>query len=158
MPHLGYLDNAPTRPLAANTTLSLPLYLAQMLAISTSAQTTLLNLSLPPSLSTNVLNALKASSKSVDLDAQAKNFYALGARMLDLFEEDEILDVLYETFRARAGDIGDFAGSVGGGGGVGGDGIDFLRGLDEWEKSLFKGKHDAVKAIKRWMEQVGKKS
>lgn len=158
VPHLGYLDNAPTRPLASDTTLSLPLYMAQMLAISTSAQTTLLNLSLPPSLSQNVLNALKASPRSVDLDAQAKNFYALGARMLDLFEEDEILDVLSETFRTRASDIGDFAGSVGGGSGIGSEGVEFLRGLDQWEKALFKGKHDAVKAIKRWMEQVGQKS
>ena len=49
---------------------------------------------LPPSLSQRVLNALKANARTVDLRAQAQHFYSLGARMLELFEEDEIADVL----------------------------------------------------------------
>jgi GINS complex subunit 3 len=102
----------------------------------------------------------------VDLRAQAQHFYALGARILDLFEEDEILDVLGETFRERAAEIGDHAknaggrggaaGGGGGGGGVGTEGVEFLRGLDEWERGLFRVAHDSARAMRTWMGEVKK--
>lgn len=49
---------------------------------------------LPTALSPRVLNALKADARTVDLRGQAAHFFSLGARMLDLFEEDEMVDVL----------------------------------------------------------------
>lgn len=114
-----------------------------------------------------MLNALKADPKSIDLRAQAAHFYALGARILDLFEEDEILDVLTETFRVRAVEIGDHAANAGagsraagGGGGVGvgvgTDGVEFLRGLDEMERGLFRVAHDSARAMRTWMGEVKK--
>lgn len=51
-------------------------------------------LDMPNALSTRVLNALRADPRNVDLRSQAPHFYNLGARMLDLFEEDEIVEVL----------------------------------------------------------------
>lgn len=83
--------------------------------------------------------------------------------MLELFEEEEVLDVLTEAWRARASEIGDFAGVGGGGGGagsglgVGSEGTEFLRGLEEWERRLFKGKHEGAKAGRKWMNEVAKK-
>jgi hypothetical protein len=68
----------------------------------------------------------------VDLRAQAQHFYALGARILDLFEEDEILDVLGETFRERAAEIGDHAKNAGGRGGAAGGGGGGGGGQREW--------------------------
>ena len=44
-----------------------------------------------------MINALKADPRTVDLRAQAPHFYALGARILELFEEEEIVDVLLEV-------------------------------------------------------------
>jgi GINS complex subunit 3 len=44
-----------------------------------------------------VLNALKANPRTVDLRALAPHFYELAARVLDLFEEDEIVDILTEV-------------------------------------------------------------
>lgn len=108
------------------------------------------------------MNALKADSKSVDLRAQAPNFFALGAKMLELFEEDNVLDVLTESFRTRALDIGDFAANAGGnnrtggGPGLGTDGVEFLRGLEESERQLFKTSHESAKALKGWMGDVKK--
>ena len=52
---------------------------------------------MPSALSDRVLNALKADPRSLDLRAQAPHFYNLGARMLELFEEDEIIDVLNQV-------------------------------------------------------------
>jgi GINS complex subunit 3 len=85
--------------------------------------------------------------------------------MLELFEEDELLDVLMETFRVRAAEIGDHAANAGGssraasgGGGVGmaTDGVEFLRGLDETERTLFKVAHDSARATRTWMADVKK--
>lgn len=52
---------------------------------------------LPSSLSSRVLNALKADPRTVDLRAQAPHFFSLGARMLELFEEEEMVDVLIDV-------------------------------------------------------------
>lgn len=102
------------------------------------------------------MNALKADAKSVDIRALCVNFYALGARILELFEEEEVCDVLMMAWRARAAEVADHArnaarGGAAGGGGVGRD-VEFLRGLDEGERGLFKVQHEAAKAMRDWME------
>ena len=48
-------------------------------------------------LSQRVVNALKADPRTIDLRSQAPHFYDLGARILELFEGDEIVDVLIEV-------------------------------------------------------------
>lgn len=128
-----------------------------MLAVSSSSTSkTLVTLGTPPSLTPRVLNALKADPKSVDLRALAQHFYALGARYLELFEEEEICEVLMESWRKRAGEISDHAGNSGGAGG-GTDGVEFLRGLDEGERGLFRAAHDSSKAMRSWMGEMKKK-
>jgi len=52
---------------------------------------------LPASLSSRVMNALKADPRTVDLRGQAPHFFTLGARMLELFEEEEMADVLADV-------------------------------------------------------------
>jgi GINS complex subunit 3 len=34
-----------------------------------------------------------------------------------------------------------------------GEGVDFLRGLDETERQLFRAAHDSAKAMKQWMAE-----
>lgn len=153
VPTLGYLTNNPSGPLKAQTTLPLPLWLSILLAVSSPTTTPLLSMSLPASLSPRVLSALRADPLTVDLRALSPHFFALGCRVLDLFEEDEILDVLEETWRVRAGEIADFAGS-GSAGGQGGE--DFLRGLEEGERALFRVAHEGSKAVKAWLGEMKK--
>jgi GINS complex subunit 3 len=57
----------------------------------------MVSLDFPVALSQRVINALKADPNTVDLRAQAPHFYALGSRILELFEEEEIVDVLLEV-------------------------------------------------------------
>jgi GINS complex subunit 3 len=59
----------------------------------------------PSALSPRVLNALKADPRTVDLRALAPHFYDLGARILELFEEEEMIEVLSDvpTTRRRHG-------------------------------------------------------
>jgi GINS complex subunit 3 len=163
VPGLGYLDNNVGHTLKTGTRVDLPLWLAEMLAVSSpSSSKALVTLDMPPALSPRVMNALKADPKSVDLRAQAQHFYSLGARMLDLFEEDEVLDVLTDAFRTRAAEIGDHAANAGiaaksgGGVGVGTEGVEFLRGLDEAERALFRAAHDSSRGVRAWLGDVKK--
>jgi len=106
------------------------------------------------------MNALKADAKSVDLRAQAQHFYGLSARISELEWVD--VELLMATFRKRAAEIGDHAANAGqsgrgGGGGLGGtDGVEFLRGLDEVERGLFRASHDGSKAMRVWMSEMKK--
>jgi hypothetical protein len=103
IPGLGYLEGNPGSAVTSGTKLELPLWLAEMLAVSANISTsTVLTLDLPSALSSRVLNALKADPRTLDLRSLAPHFYALGARMLELFEEDEVGEVLAEV--SRAGD------------------------------------------------------
>lgn len=134
-----------------------------MLAVSSpSASKSLATLDLPRSLEARVMNALKADPKTVDLRALAPHFYGLGTRILELFEEDDVCDVLMDSWRARAAEIADHASNAGGsrgtaGGGVGNvDAVEFLRGLDESERALFRAAHDSAKAMRVWMGEIKK--
>ena len=101
------------------------------------------------------MNALKADPRTIDLRALAPHFYNLSQRILELFEEEEMVDVLTnviffffffqpcsfllfksitnwrQTFRKRAAEISDHAHNPQG---ALGDGVEFLRGLDETER------------------------
>ncbi|KAI1002695.1 hypothetical protein K3495_g5504 [Podosphaera aphanis] len=152
-PRLGYLNNA-GHALKAGTHIELPLWLAEMLAVSSaSATTSLVTLDVPPCLAPRVMNALKADPLSVDIRALAQNFYGLGARILELFEDDEICDVLMRTWQARAAEIGDHASHAGA---MQRHGSDFLKGLDEAEKELFRASHESSKAMRVWMKEITK--
>lgn len=126
------MEGNPGAPIQQGTQLSLPLWLAEMLAVSqTPGAPPMTTLDLPTCLAPRVQNALIADPKSVDVRAQASHFYGLAARMLDLFEEDELTELLLRTLRGRAVGVADHAGSPRG---ATGDGVGFLRGLDELER------------------------
>lgn len=85
---------------------------------------------------------------------QSPHFYGVGVRMLDLFDESEVSAVLRRTFLVRAADVALHARKADEG--VGGQGQEFLRGLDEWERSLFRKGHEGVKSAKEWTDRVKK--
>ena len=58
-----------------------------------------------------------------------------------------------QTFKTRAADIADHAHNPRG---ALGDGADFLRGLDEMERQLFRSAHDSTKAMKGWVADLKK--
>lgn len=138
VPGLGFLDEDPGGDIPARTPLPLPLYLAILLAIQRLSPTSppLLSIDLPASLSSRVLNALKADPRTVDLRGLEVNFYEGAARVLELLEDEEegVGDVVSEAFKVRAAEIADHARNTSRGGGMGGEGEGFLRGLEEWER------------------------
>lgn len=54
----------------------------------------LVTLDIPSALSERVTNALKAEPRTVDLRSLAPNYYRLSERVLELFEEEEMVDIL----------------------------------------------------------------
>ncbi|EDN03675.1 predicted protein [Histoplasma mississippiense (nom. inval.)] len=79
------------------TRIDLPLWLGEMLAVGARTDSSpLVTLDLPSALSEKVMNALKADPRTVDLRSLAPHFYRLGVRILQLFEEEEMVDVLME--------------------------------------------------------------
>ncbi|KAI5920863.1 hypothetical protein F4810DRAFT_393344 [Camillea tinctor] len=161
---LGYLDHNPAQPLKAGTSVGLPLWLGELLALASRAPSSseedsksFISLNLPSSLSNEVMSALKADPRAVPLRDQSHNFYGLGTRMLDLFDEREICAILRKTFVTRAADIALHARKAGATEDMGiGGGEEFLRGLEEWERKLFKKAHDGTKGTKEWMEGIKK--
>ncbi|MCJ1367851.1 DNA replication protein [Acarospora aff. strigata] len=155
VPGLGYLDGNSGGDMKRYTRVEIPLWLGEMLAVSQPGGTApLVTLDLPNALSQRVLNALKADPKTVDLRALAPHFYGLGARILELFVEEEMVEVLSDAFQKRAAEIADHAHNPRG---ALGEGAEFLRGLDETERQLFRAAHDSAKAMRVWMGEMKKK-
>ncbi|KAK8214483.1 DNA replication complex GINS protein PSF3 [Phyllosticta capitalensis] len=144
---LGYLDGNAGQEIKQGTKVELPLWMGVTLAVSTPV---MVSLDLPAALSARVVNALKADSRTVDLRALAPHFFTLGAWMLDLFEEEELGEILAESFKARAKVIADQAHNPRG---ALGEGADFLRGLDESERQLFRAAHDSAKEVRTWIAE-----
>ncbi|KAG9623424.1 putative GINS complex subunit Psf3, partial [Aureobasidium melanogenum] len=154
VPNMGYLQGNPGEDIKQGSKVELPLWLAEMLAVSNpSGNSSLATLDLPQALSQRVMNALKADPKTVDIRAQAQHFYNIGARMLELFEEEEMVDILTNTFKQRAAEISDQALNSRS---ALGEGADFTRGLDETERQLFRAAHDSTNAVKKWFETAQK--
>lgn len=67
-----------------------------MLAVSQRLGTLsdVITLDIPVALSPRVQNALKADPRTVELRSLATHFYGLGERVLGLFEEEVLCDVL----------------------------------------------------------------
>lgn len=135
------------KQITPHTPLPLPLWLAELLCVQTTTSSSpILTIDLPPLLSSRVLNALRADPISVDLRQQARYFYAFATRVLELFEEEDVVDVLEMSWKRRSKGVGDVAhassssggGSGGSSGGAGGGGVGerevFLRGLEEGER------------------------
>ncbi|KAK2733185.1 DNA replication protein [Myotisia sp. PD_48] len=143
IPKLGFLDGNAGEDVKKGMKVELPLWLGEILAVGARAGASPpVTLDLPKALSEQVINALKAGPKSVDLRSQAPHFYQLGARVLQLFEEEEMVDIISHTFKTRALQIADHAHNLVGAQGIG---MEFLRGLDETERQLFRTMHTSVK-------------
>ncbi|KAJ5388350.1 hypothetical protein N7509_010891 [Penicillium cosmopolitanum] len=155
VPGLGILEGNPGEDIKPGTRIDLPLWLGEMLSIGARLGTSrLVTLDMPSALSERVMNALKADPRTVDLRSLAPHFYSLGERILELFEEEELVDVLMETFKKRAAEVSDQAHNPRG---AVGDGVDFLRGLDETERQLFRAAHDRAKEMRVWSGEAKRK-
>jgi GINS complex subunit 3 len=128
VPGLAYLNNGSA--IEKGTKLELPIWIASMLVASsmTSPPSQLVSLEIPEAVGDRVMNALNADPKSVNVRHQARYFYNLGERILELFDDEQMIEVLtdvrvrlrneklahvsvtmYQTFKQRALEMADKA-------------------------------------------------
>jgi GINS complex subunit 3 len=90
-------------------------------------------ISKPSCLETPVRNDLKAEPRKVDLRGLCPHFFSFGAMNLELWgDDDELCDVLVESFKKRAREIGDQAPNTSGH--ISSEVADFKGRLDEQER------------------------
>ncbi|KAK9470822.1 DNA replication complex GINS protein-like protein psf3 [Dipodascopsis tothii] len=157
VPGMGYLDDNSTAnaPIKEGTRLELPLWMAEILAISGVSEDTedgFVTLGNPPQFANKVLNALKSDATSVDLRSQSAMFYRLAERWLSMVQDDDLATVLLETLKKRAAELRDHAHNPRSA--LIGDQQDFLGKLDETEVLLFRTAHDSSKEFKSWLNSV----
>ncbi|KAK5013756.1 DNA replication protein, partial [Cryomyces antarcticus] len=95
VPGLGYIDGNVGEDMKQGTQVELPLWLGEVMAVS-AVGTQLIELDLPDALSTRIMNVLQADAKTVDIRALAPHFYTLAARILELFDEKGMVEILDE--------------------------------------------------------------
>ncbi|KAI9800659.1 MAG: hypothetical protein M1825_003981 [Sarcosagium campestre] len=145
VPGLGFLSGSAGTEMKRGTRVELPIWLGHNLVVGTGpGSETLVNAEPPDALSSRVLNALKADARTIDIRAIAPYFYNLGAKVLEISEEEEIISTLIESFKQRAAEIADQGLTPNG---ALGDGADFESGLDETERQLSKLLVIAVVAV-----------
>ncbi|KAK5171541.1 DNA replication protein [Oleoguttula sp. CCFEE 6159] len=98
VPGLGYIDGNVGEDMKQGTQVELPLWLGEVMAVS-AVGTQLIELDLPDALSTRIMNALQADAKTVDIRALAPHLYTLAARILELFDEKGMVEILDEVSR-----------------------------------------------------------
>ncbi|PPJ55011.1 hypothetical protein CBER1_05658 [Cercospora berteroae] len=157
-PQLAPLNNGTA--VEQGTKLELPLWLGGVLGASEPAGPGtgyLCTVDMPNCLGKRVINALSADPKSVELRQQAQWFYGMGEHMLTLFDDEAVAEVLIDSFKQRAMEIADKAQNsrqVQ----QGGEGNEFLGGLDEAERQLFRAAHDGSRAVKNWFDVASHKA
>lgn len=108
VPKLGFLQGDIGGDITENSKLELPLWLAEVLAISgitPESPNAFVSLLEPACFSQKVINALKSDPSSVDLHAQSPVFTRLAERWLSLFGDTEMAEVIENTIQQRAVEI-----------------------------------------------------
>ncbi|RDA90783.1 hypothetical protein CP533_3603 [Ophiocordyceps camponoti-saundersi (nom. inval.)] len=152
VPRLAQLDSPSAVGLKAGTALSLPFWLAKVLAVTSVGHDSWLKLDQPPWLSEETVAALKDNPRAVSLRDQNAHFFGMGERMTDLLQDSQLNSVLCRSFVARATDVGLLASKsdqI-----PTGEASDFARGLDNWEVAIFNSLHEGVGAIKAWLDSI----
>ncbi|KAI5361889.1 putative GINS complex, subunit Psf3, GINS subunit, domain A, GINS complex, subunit Psf3 superfamily [Septoria linicola] len=141
-------------PVEQGTRVDLPLWLASILTSSEPAgpgNGYICLIELPASMGKKVVNALRADPKSVELRQQAAFWFGMSEHMMILLEDEAVQEVIIDSFKQRALEIADKAqNSRSVQHGSGGD--EFMNGLDQTERQLFRAAHDGSKAVKNWFD------
>ena len=173
VPGLGFLDGRPGGTVTAGTTLRLPLWLAQILAVVVAGgegeegegegeegdnNTPFVEMQVPGALGPKVLAAVRADPVALDVHAVQPHFYALALRWCALYADQDLARQVAGLLLQRAQEINGFAvaGGAQGGNTDSSNGASitasspFLATLDEWEKGVYRDAQRARRDASRW--------
>ncbi|EMR09954.1 hypothetical protein PNEG_01712 [Pneumocystis murina B123] len=145
VPGLGYLDGNNEPDIKEGANVDLPFWLAEMLVINN-----FIDIEFPSAFSAKVRNALKACPQNVDLRMFSTHYYLFGEKILNLLSDNELVNILIETFKSRICFIADHAHNPHG---ALEEGVEFLRNLEDSEKMFFRIGHDSTKDMRNWLEK-----
>lgn len=147
------MASANTLQINEGTKLELPLWLAELLAmsgVSADSNKSFISLLEPAMLSSKVSNALKSDPCSVDLNEQSPVFYKMVERWLSIFGDVELAQIITDTVTKRANVINDFANNPRG---QMNDTTDFLNKLDHDEQLLYKSAYESAKNMRQFLSK-----
>ncbi|EPQ28788.1 uncharacterized protein PFL1_03591 [Pseudozyma flocculosa PF-1] len=98
--NLGHLQSTDEDDIKQHARLELPFWLAELLALND-----VVSLTMPKAYGPRVKAALDANPTSVQLRQQNNNWYALGMRLANLMDSDELMDVLSKAYTGRLAQI-----------------------------------------------------
>ncbi|SCV14007.1 DNA replication complex GINS protein PSF3 [Nakaseomyces glabratus] len=107
-----YLENNPGKPIRKNTKLSLPLWLARVLAIVGADSQEQEDMDPNTEEEDGVINAIKTDPKSLDLHAINPYFLDMALKWIALYSDKDLGEIVYELLLERAQQINNYASSV----------------------------------------------
>ncbi|CUM65691.1 uncharacterized protein PRCAT00003339001 [Priceomyces carsonii] len=151
IPGLGYLEGNPGKLLAKDTKIEIPMWLAEVLAVSgvlEQSEMSFVDLSEPDFVNSRVTNAIKTSPVSVDLHSIMPNYYKLAEKWCALFEDRSTIQIIMEMLRERAFEIYNFANNANKQ-----VNNDFVYSLDEFERKLLRVTSDTNRQMRKWIQE-----
>ncbi|KAG4099493.1 GINS complex, Psf3 component [Neocallimastix lanati (nom. inval.)] len=155
IPGLGFLENNPGEPLHKGEKVMLPYWIInELLNIVISNEDTeesiyILDLNYPRCFKNQFHNQLIAGPTSVNLYHSCPYYYHFGRNLLILAESKKISDILLMAYKARIPLIMDYSQQIQ----VTKDKAEFIRGLDEDERQLYKCGCESVISMKKWINR-----
>ncbi|KAK6460618.1 hypothetical protein DFJ63DRAFT_236126 [Scheffersomyces coipomensis] len=149
VPGLGYLEGNPGKQINKDSKLELPFWLAKVLAVcdlQEESGNSFIDIASPEAINLKVLNAIKTSSKSVDLHKLLPNYYKLIERWCSMYSDPEITTIVMQMLKERSFEINNYASNPNMG-----VNNDFIYSLDEYEKKLYKLTTESNKQMRSWL-------
>lgn len=156
IPGLGYLIGRPGEEIGEDDKVELPIWLAEILAIcSTGAdesedpeKQTFVRLIEPEFFSKQFLNFIKSDPLKISLGPYAY-YYKIVSKWSYMFNDVELVELISKMLVSRAAEINDLSYKLNDQ--FTGDNQQFVNGLENFEKELFKTSHLCYKDMKKWL-------
>ncbi|ORX87693.1 GINS complex, Psf3 component [Anaeromyces robustus] len=151
IPGLGFLENNPGGPLHKNEKVLMPYWIIMCLTlIPLSDDGNIFELNYPKCFNKQCLNQLIADPTTVNLYQLCPYYYQLGYNLLNVAQDSfSLSEILYNAFRKRIPLIMNYSQQVH----ISKEKAEFLRGLDESERQLYKIGCESVLSMKKWINR-----
>ncbi|ORX46661.1 DNA replication complex GINS protein psf3 [Piromyces finnis] len=151
VPGLGFLENNPGGSLHSGEKVLLPFWAMSCLTlISSPDNEPIIDIVNPKCFGNQCLNQLIAGPTTVHLYQLCPYFYQFGCNLLKTTEDSKnISSILFETFKKRISLIMDYSEQIQ----ITRDKAEFVRGLDEMERQLYKCGCESIISMKKWVNR-----
>jgi len=148
IPGLGFLENNPGGPLHKDEKVLLPYWTIKGLSLIPSNNESF-SIYLPKCFRNQIKNQLIAGPTTVNLYHECPYFYQFGYLYSKTFDEKNLPQILLNTYKARISLIMDYSQQIQ----ISKDKAEFVRGLDETERQLYRCGCESIINMKKWINR-----